>query len=545
LGDRALNSARMNLEIPKYWPIGGTATMDISDTRTRSGTAGLARAFAEATAFAQSEPGKVLAIVLGVHLVVWTLLPILVCHNLQLDLVEDLALGKEWQLGYWKHPPLPWWAADLVFRATGSIASVYLLGPLAAVVCLYGVWLLGKEIVDPFQALLGVLVLEGIHFYNFSVVKFAHDQMQLPFWAFAALLFHRAIVHGRFLDWLLAGALLAGAFWSKYAAVVLAATFALILVFDPLARRAWRTGGPFAMAAAFAVVVAPNAWALVNGGFQPLYYADARAKAAAGWYDYVFFPVEWIGNELFFLLPAIGLLALLYWRHKRVGASAPTVTAAFDRRYLAALGLGPFAVTTAVALVLGRLPVSMWGYPLWSFAPLAMIAWRGPVTEPRRLQRFAQGFTVLFVAWPSIYAAVEILEPLVRDREKATQFPGTAVAARLTQEWRDRYGVPLVYVCGSEFVANNIAVYSPDRPHVIVRCDPNLAPWIDMADVRRHGAVVAWEETLAGPTELAQWQALLGGFEERPVLVLPRQIWPRRQVQPTRVFYAIAPLRPQ
>ena len=31
-------------------------------------------------------------------------------HNLQLDLVEDLALGREWQLGYWKHPPLPWWA---------------------------------------------------------------------------------------------------------------------------------------------------------------------------------------------------------------------------------------------------------------------------------------------------------------------------------------------------------------------------------------------------------------------------------------------------
>ena len=41
------------------------------------------------------------------------MLPILVCANLQLDLAEDLALGKEWQLGYWKHPPLPWWLADL------------------------------------------------------------------------------------------------------------------------------------------------------------------------------------------------------------------------------------------------------------------------------------------------------------------------------------------------------------------------------------------------------------------------------------------------
>ena len=69
--------------------------------------------------FARRRPGTVLAWVLGVHLLVWTVLPALVCPNLQLDLVEDLALGKEWQLGYWKHPPLPWWIADLVYRLTG------------------------------------------------------------------------------------------------------------------------------------------------------------------------------------------------------------------------------------------------------------------------------------------------------------------------------------------------------------------------------------------------------------------------------------------
>jgi hypothetical protein len=77
--------------------------------------------------FAAREPGKMLAVVLAAHLVVWTLLPMLVSPNLQLDLVEGLALGREWQLGYWKHPPLPWWIADLLFRATGSVASIYFL----------------------------------------------------------------------------------------------------------------------------------------------------------------------------------------------------------------------------------------------------------------------------------------------------------------------------------------------------------------------------------------------------------------------------------
>ena len=58
-------------------------------------------------AFGCREPGRACAVLLCSHLVLWAALPILVCRNLQLDLVEGLALGKEWQLGYWKHPPLP------------------------------------------------------------------------------------------------------------------------------------------------------------------------------------------------------------------------------------------------------------------------------------------------------------------------------------------------------------------------------------------------------------------------------------------------------
>src|SRR5205807_2962275 len=205
--------------------------------------------------YAKLAPGKVLLAILVAHFAVWTALPILVCPNLQLDLAEDLALGREWQLGYWKHPPLPWWIADLVYRLTGTIDSVYVLGPLAAVLCLLGVWLLARELVGELKGLIAVLVLEGVHFYNFSVVKFAHDQVQLPFWAFTALAFHRALTRGRMLDWGLAGALLAGAFWSKYAAFALAATLGLILLLDPLARRAWRTPGPYLMALVFAVVI--------------------------------------------------------------------------------------------------------------------------------------------------------------------------------------------------------------------------------------------------------------------------------------------------
>jgi hypothetical protein len=491
--------------------------------------------------FARRWPGRALAAVLGLHLLIWTVLPLLVCPNLQLDLAEDLALGKEWQLGYWKHPPLPWWAADLVYRLTGQIEAIYVLGPLAAVLCFYGVWRLARDVVGEFEALIAVLALEGIHFYNFSVVKFAHDQMQLPFWAFAALFFYRALTRGRMWEWALAGAFLAGAFWSKYAAFALAATFGLVLLFDPVARRAWRTPGPYVMALAFAVVIAPNAWWLVQHDFMPFHYVDERARSATRWFHTLLFPLQWTGSQLLALAPAAALLALLYRPSTARPQPPADATAAFNRRYVTALALGPFLVTTVVAAGLGRLPIAMWGYPLWSFAPLAVLLWVRPVAEPRRQRWFAAAFIVLFLAWPLAYAVTELGEPFLRDRPKATQFPGELAAEVITKEWYERFGTPLVYAAGTEFAVNNLAVYSPDRPHVVVHGDPKLSPWIDMNDLRRRGGILVWEEGHLGAT-LDAWRAAFGDFDLQPTLVLARQTW--HPVKPARIVYAFVPPQP-
>lgn len=495
--------------------------------------------------YGRSKPGRVFAAFLALHLTLWIALPLLLCKNLQLDLAEDLALGREWQLGYWKHPPLPWWAADALYRLTGSIYSVYMLGPLSAVACFYAVWLLARDTVGPFRGLIAVFALEGIHFYNFSVIKFAHDQAQLPFWAFTALFLHRALTRGDSRYWLLAGAFLAGAFWTKYAAFALAAALGLFMLIDPVARRAWRTPGPYLMTLAFLVVIAPNVWWLFANDFMPFRYVDARAREAGNAISYLVYPLRWTAGQLFFLAPAIILLALLYVR-SATGSRANDNQAAFDRRYVTMLALGPFAVVTVLFGVLGRLPVAMWGYPLWSFAPLAMLLWWPPLEDMRRWRRFAIGAIVAIAGAPLIYAVVEVGEPMVRDRPKATEFPGQAVAATITNAWRDRFGTPLSFVGGTEFAANNVAVYSPDRPHVVVHGDPALSPWVDRNQLRKRGVVLVWQEGLAD-ARLAGWRATFGDFAAEPALVLPRQSWvPQtwRRLTPTRVTYAFIPPQP-
>ena len=486
-------------------------------------------------ALAIRAPHRVFAGLVGLHLIVWTLLPILVCRNVQLDLAEGLALGREWQLGYWKHPPLPWWIDELAYRFTGQVESVYALGPLAAILCLYGVWLLAREVACEITALIAVVALEAIHFYNFSAVKFAHDQIQLPFWAFTGLFFYRAVTRGRRANWLLSGLFLAGAFWSKYAAFVLASTLGLFLLFDPVARNTWRTAGPYLMVMVFAVVLSPNLWWLVSHDFLPFRYVDQRAAKAAHWYQHLTFPILWTIDNLLTLAPAIALLAIVIGHNLQLRANRADELSTFNRRYVTVLALGPFLITTVIAASLGRQPVAMWGYPLWSFAPLAVLIWLSPAPDFARLHVFAIASVALLFAFPVGYAVTELLESFVHDRPKATEFPGRLLAVAITEKWHEATGMPLAYVGGAEFgpsgagefTPNLTAIYSPDHPRVIVHGDPRLSPWIDMADVKQRGAVLMWDWGFSA--ELPESvKSTFPQAELQPAIGLPRQtLYPR------------------
>ena len=54
---------------------------------------------------------------------------------------------------------------------------------------------------------------------------------------------------------------------------------------------------------------------------------------------------------------------------------------------------------------------------------------------------------------------------------------------------------PLRYVIGSMWDGGNAAHYSPDQPQVLIDGEPARAPWIDLNDLRRDGAVVVWTQS--------------------------------------------------
>ena len=85
-------------------------------------------------------PRAAFALFLVLHLVVWTALPTILYPNLPLDLIEALTYGREWQLGYDKLPPLPWWLIGVVYRVIGIDAAYYVVAQVAVIAAFAIVW---------------------------------------------------------------------------------------------------------------------------------------------------------------------------------------------------------------------------------------------------------------------------------------------------------------------------------------------------------------------------------------------------------------------
>ena len=439
----------------------------------------------------EQRPREAFAAFALVHAVLWTALPATLYPNLPLDLIEALTYGREWQLGYDKLPPLPWWLIEIAYRLVGIDTVYYLIAQVTVLAAFALVWMLARRLVGAAGALVAVLIVDGLHYFNFTAAKFNHDVIQLPFWALAGLAFHGALRTGRLRDWCLLG--LAGGFavWAKYFVVMLAAPLALFLLLDRDARTALRTAGPYvAVLVALAVALPHLVW-LVENDFLPFKYAEARAAPVRGLIDHLVHPLTFLVGQIFWLLPS-GLIALPLV-HPRAPVEKSAVDA-FDRRIVALLVFGPAALLVAGSVISGRGLITMWGYPLWLFLGLWLVIETGPALASARLRRIALAWGAVTALYAVAFVVQYGVLPWFDHRYRASLFPGDRLGAEISTAFRAKTGQPLAYVIGSMWLGGNISRYSAERPRTLIDGKPERAPWIDLADLKRRGAVVIWSD---------------------------------------------------
>ncbi|HTS42300.1 MAG TPA: glycosyltransferase family 39 protein [Xanthobacteraceae bacterium] len=438
----------------------------------------------------EQRPGAAFAVFLALHFVVWTALPAALYPNLPLDLIEALTYGREWQLGYDKLPPLPWWLVEITYRVFGPDLFYYVLAQSVVVAAFALVWKTARPLVGPVGALVSLLIVDGLHYLHFTAAKFNHDVIQLPFWALAGYSFHAALRRGRLLHWALLGLAIGMALWAKYFVAMLIVPLVLFALIDPQARRHFATPGPYLAILVAFVIASPHLIWLVQNDFLPFRYADVRAAPSRGLFDHIWHPLQFVIGQLFFLLPALAIaLPLFLPRADR----KPPAADAFDRRIITLLVFGPAATVAALSLVTGRGTIAMWGYPLWLFLGLWIVL-NAPVLARQPLARVVATWAIVFFAFAAIFVASYAVMPRFDGRYRAVFFPGDRLAVELSNRFRTMTGKPLAYVIATMWTGGNVAHYAPEHPRVVIDGSPRRAPWIDLGDLRARGAIVVWTD---------------------------------------------------
>jgi hypothetical protein len=486
----------------------------------------------------ESNPGAAFVVFAVVHAVLWTALPAILCRNLPLDIIEGVAYGQEWQIGYWKHPPLPWWLIDIVRRVAGPrVWPLFLLGQLAVVLCFWAVWRLGCAMLRPVEALVAVMLLDGCVVFNVRTMEFNHNIVQLPIWGLAGWSVHRALVDRRRSDWMLVGLWLALAFYAKYAAVTLIAPLLLFSAVDRGARRCWRTPGPYLAILVFFVVLAPHLVWLVHGDFSPVNFAMSRANKADGLWRLASVTAARVRSALSLIALVVALFGVLIWGRSRVPPEAAGADP-FARRYLLVLAVGPIVTAFAMLLAMGRIMGSGWAYQFWCFIGLLLVVWWRPVIDGAALKRFVIAWGVLTSVLMGVQTAAQLFHVGGGERW-ATQFPGDRFAAIVTETWQRETGQRLAYVVGDFWLAGNVIFFSPDPPRMFHDASLRFSPWIDVSDVRRRGAVLLWPAA-RDPEMPAGWRALFPAAAGRAPLAI--RVTTLRGVREWRIGWAV--LRP-
>lgn len=438
----------------------------------------------------ERHPGAAFAALLVLHMVLWTALPATLYINLPLDLIEARVYGREWQLGYDKLPPLPWWMVEVTYRIFGHDLFIYLLSQAVIVVTFVLIWFTARPLVGPLGALVAVLIVDGLHYFHYTAQKFNHDVIQLPFWTLAGFSFYAALRRGRLLHWAVLGLTMGLALWAKYFVVVLAIPQALFMLLNPGSRRHFATPGPYVALAVALVVAAPHLVWLVQNDFLPIKYAEARAAPPRHLFDHVLHPLAFVAGQLYFLLPALAIAAPLFRDMRR---PPPTAVDKEDWRIVTLLAFGPAATVFALSLLTGRGTITMWGYPLWQFLGLWIVLLVQRIPR-QRLAAVVTVWAVVFFAFVLAFIMNYRVLPDYDKRLRAVFFPGQQLANEISTRFRLLTGRPLAYVVGSMWLGGNIAHYAPEHPRVLIDGRPARAPWIDLGDLRARGAAVVWTD---------------------------------------------------
>ena len=394
------------------------------------------------------------------HLFIWTLVPSITNNNLPLDTIEALAWGSNLDWGFNKHPPMSAFFLEIFFTIFGPQDWVYyLLSQLFVIFSFLVVFKFSSEIFNnKLLAILSVLLLEGIFFYNFTTPEFNVNVCQLPFWAltvyFSFKIFNQRQVSTK--DSILLGCFAAFGFLSKYLFIYLIISVFILFFYLIFVLKDRKFNFKYLISIeVFFVLLVPHLVWLFNNDFVTVTYGLARTGVEqSSFIDHFKFPIIFLIKQILLILP---FLVLTFTLIKKINFKINLK----DKKliFLLSINLLPIILMLLTSIITGSRIRTMWMTPFYLFFGTMIIYVLNNQINMKKIKKFLIGLVILFLLSPISYAYISLTET-----DKRTDYPGKSIANKVQKKWDQEFNSSINVVLGNEWVAGNLSYHLKSRP---------------------------------------------------------------------------------
>ena len=400
------------------------------------------------------------------HLFIWTLVPFVSNINLPLDVIEALAWASNLDRGFEKHPPLSAFFPEIFYQIFGRQDwAYYLMSQIFIVFSFIVVFKLAKEFLkNEVLALLSVLLLEGIYFYNFTTPEFNVNVCQIPFWTLTVYYFWQCLKDEKVKNFILLGLFAGLGVLSKYLFIYLLIGIVVFFIFK-LNKNKKFNFKYFIPILVFLLILAPHLMWLVDNDFRTITYGLKRANLDNGnFLNHLLYPLKFTIKQIGILIPFFGLLSLIVSKFKfKFKFHDEKLT------YLMSVTLLPIFLMFLTSIIFGVNIRTMWMTPFYLFFGLLFVYFFKSKINLNNLRRFIIIFLFIFILSPSAYLYLSLSK-----NDKRTDFPGKEIARLVQIRWDENFTNKISIIVGDEWLGGNLSYHLQSRPRWFNNLNPEL-----------------------------------------------------------------------
>ncbi|MDR1491322.1 MAG: glycosyltransferase family 39 protein [Planctomycetaceae bacterium] len=485
---------------------------------------------------------------------IWILLPTSFHWSYRDDVMELQIVGKEWAIATQKLPMLPAWILETINILTNrTFAAPFLAAQLCAVLSLWSIWNLGRQVLSEKLALLGVFSAVPYWFFTLHSTKFNHNNVLITFWTLSIFFVFQAFQTRRIRYGIGAGITIGLALHAKYTAIFLILAILLFTIFHPKIRVFWKGICPYLTAFFAFLVFLPNLIWLYQHDFALLTYIQNRAVCnTSSRIFHLWYPLKFSANQIQFLIFAVAVLSpvLFFSRSEKQKTknNSDNETKKMCGQFLCVCWGVPFVCHLLIAGVFRDNLHVEYGAAFWLFLGTWLLL-RFPVDETPQRFRLSIKFLVAIEIFLVALFFYESFVSSYRDHQpRKNQFPMRELGTVCDKIWSSRFSTPCPYITGDWYLAGNAAYAMKNRPSVHFYWQgiesPDAKPtgtWSTDADVNQRGGLILWNAKNYGENKIPDYVFTRFPFAKKfpETLVLPYKT--SAEIPPLNVGVAIVP----